>query len=89
MIYMVSYDLNTPGKDYSRLFEVLKSSEGWWHYLESTWILYTRKSVQSWTDKIRQAIDANDTFIIVDITGQEINGWLQKKAWEWIKTNGD
>lgn len=87
MKYLVSYDLNTPGKDYEKLYNVLKSAEGWWHYLESTWILRTSQSLSSWSDKIMNTIDENDSFIIVDITKSDRNGWLDKKAWEWLKNN--
>ncbi len=87
MKYLVSYDLKTPGKDYEKLYTVLKSAEGWWHHLESTWILSTNQSLSSWSDKIRNAIDENDSFIIIDITSAANNGWLPQKAWDWLKNN--
>jgi hypothetical protein len=88
MTLLVSYDLKIPGKDYEQLYSVLKSAPGWWHYLESTWILSTNESVQVWADRIRGAMDTNDNFIVVDITGRSRQGWLPKKAWEWLKNNG-
>jgi len=84
MILLVSYDLKVPGRDYAKLYETLKSAGGWWHYLESTWILSTTDSVVTWTDRIRTTMDENDIFIVVDITGRTSNGWLPKKAWEWL-----
>lgn len=84
MILLVSYDLKVPGKDYAKLYEVLKSASGWWHHLESTWILSTTESVDSWCEKIRAAIDENDSYIAVDITGKNRNGWLPKNAWQWL-----
>ena len=84
MLLLVSYDLKIPGRDYNKLYETLKSASAWWHYLESTWILYTNESVAIWGDRIRATIDTNDNFIVVDITGKAPNGWLPQKAWEWI-----
>lgn len=84
MLLLVSYDLKVPGRDYNKLYETLKSTTEWWHFLESTWILYTNDPVDIWCDRIRAAIDVNDSFIVVDITGKGHNGWLPKKAWEWI-----
>jgi hypothetical protein len=84
MILLVSYDLKVPGRDYTKLYETLKSASAWWHYLESTWLLSTTDNVVTWTDKIRAAMDENDIFLVVDITGKSNNGWLPKKAWEWI-----
>jgi len=87
MILLVSYDLKVPGRDYAKLFETLKSASGWWHYLESTWVLSTTDSVAAWTDRIRATMDENDLFIIIDITGKTRNGWLTKDAWEWLKNH--
>jgi hypothetical protein len=84
MILLVSYDLKAPGRDYESLYEVLKSASSWWHYLESTWLLYTSESVKNWADRIKGAIDENDNFIVVDITKRERQGWLEKEAWDWI-----
>ena len=84
MILLVSYDLKVPGRDYAKLYETLKAAPGWWHYLESTWLLSTTDSVTTWTERIRAVMDENDIFIIVDITGRTNNGWLPKKAWDWI-----
>ncbi len=85
MILLVSYDLKVPGRDYTKLYETLKSASSWWHYLESTWLLSTNDPIETWSDKIHAAIDANDIFFIVDITGKPYSGWLPPKAWEWIQ----
>lgn len=84
MILLVTYDLKVPGRDYSKLYEILKSATYWWHYLESTWILSTSESVTTWREKIKTALDDNDRLFIVDITNQSRDGWLDKKAWDWL-----
>ena len=49
MALLVTYDLRGDTKDYSGLHSELKRREGWWHYLESTWILESEKSpAQLW-----------------------------------------
>ncbi len=85
MIYLITYDLKSPGKDYNTLYDTIKSSSYWWHYLESTWIIQTNQPIEYWSDKIRNVIDQNDLFMIVDITKQPRQGWLKKSAWEWIR----
>lgn len=85
MIYLITYDLKKPGRDYNTLYDTIKTAPSWWHYLESTWIIYTKESVNVWSDKIRKVIDKNDLFLIVDITKQPRQGWLKQKAWEWIR----
>jgi hypothetical protein len=85
MIYLISYDLKKPGKDYTTLYEKLKSGLSWWHYLESTWLIHTNDTVEVWSDKIRSVIDENDIFIVIDVTKRPRQGWLPTKAWEWIR----
>jgi hypothetical protein len=87
VIFLVSYDLKKPGQDYTGVYEAIKSASGWWHYLESTWIIQTNRPLEFWADKIKSHMDANDRLIIVDITNSEYNGWLPAKAWEWIKAH--
>ena len=85
MIYLISYDLKAPNRNYDDLYAILKTAESWWHYLESTWLIYTSDGIEAWQMRIKSAIDNNDSFIIVDVTKQPRNGWLPKKAWEWIR----
>ncbi|MEE9170264.1 MAG: hypothetical protein V3U73_10885 [bacterium] len=85
MIFLVSYDLKKPGRDYSSLYALLKSAPQWWHFLESTWLLHTNESLDNWGEKIRNVMDQNDHFIIVDITRRARQGWLPEEAWKWIQ----
>lgn len=87
MIYLVTYDLKNPGKDYTSLHNTLKTASSWWHYLDSTWLIKTEQPVDYWSEKIRNVTDRNDNFLIVDITHQSRQGWLPKKAWHWIRMN--
>ncbi|MBR6588120.1 MAG: hypothetical protein IKK82_11960 [Kiritimatiellae bacterium] len=84
-LYLVSYDLKAPGRNYEGVFGVLKSALSWWHYLESTWIIRTSLTIDEWNDKLLAQIDRNDSLLIIDVTGKTRNGWLNKKAWEWIR----
>lgn len=85
MILLVTYDLKVPGRDYQKLYEVLKSAPEWWHFLESTWILFTRETATAWREKIKATLDDNDRLLIVDITQRSRDGWLPKQAWDWLR----
>lgn len=43
-LYIISYDLREPDRDYTGLYDALKGFSNWWHYLESTWIIKTTHS---------------------------------------------
>ena len=87
MIYIVSYDLKTPGRDYESLYEAIKGYSGWWHYLESTWIIKSDMSATDIANALHKKMDSNDYLLIVDITNKDKDGWLPKKAWDWIRDN--
>lgn len=81
-IYLLSYDLNAPGKDYGDLINSIKSFQGYYHLLKSAWLIYTLKSIQEVYDKLKPHIDTNDHLFVSQITQRQ--GWIPKAAWEWI-----
>ena len=34
MSYLISYDLNSPGKNYAQLYAAIQKLGSWWHCLE-------------------------------------------------------
>lgn len=89
-VYLISYDLKQPGQNYSQLYEELKKAASWWHYLESTWIISSSESLETWRVRIQSQVDQNDFFIIFELNPRmNRNGWLPQKAWEWLRTHLD
>jgi len=84
MVYVVSYDLSKPNRNYEDLYEELKKSGSWWHYLESTWLIYTNESASELYNRLSKHIDKDDRLLIIE-AGRERQGWLPEKAWEWIR----
>jgi hypothetical protein len=83
MVYVVSYDLRKPGKDYTGLTEQLRYSPRWWHYLASTWLIATEESASQLYNRLAAHLDKNDSILIIE-AGNHAQGWLPKDAWEWI-----
>ena len=83
-VYCVSYDLNTPGQKYDALYEELKSSSSWSHYLDSTWLIYTNESSIQLSDRLRAHLDDNDRLMVIRVTS-DYSGWLPEGAWEWMR----
>ena len=83
-IYAICYDLKTPGRDYGQLHEAIKAlGDGWWHYLDSTWLVRTSMSANQIWEHLRPTIDANDYLLVIGVT-REFSGWLPKGAWDWL-----
>ena len=87
MIYLITYDLNTEGKDYNALYDKIKSLGEWFHPLESVWFLKPSliPDVNNITEQLRTTMDNNDHIFVVEITKQSRQGWLPKTAWEWLR----
>lgn len=84
MAYLITYDLNRPGQNYDDLYQAIKAlGSVWWHYLDSTWLVNTKLSANQITQKLTKHIDKNDHLLVIKTT-KEYDGWLNKKAWEWI-----
>lgn len=82
-VYSVTYDLRQPGRSYQPLYDELKNSTRWWHYLQSTWLIYTDETATQLTDRLRAKMDNNDYVLVIRVCDDR-DGWLPKDAWEWI-----
>ena len=86
-LYFITYDLKTPGRNYSGLFDVIKKEGAWWHYLESAWMVVSQKDTDELNDLLRAQIDQTDRLLIFNIKSLKdipFRGWLAKDAWSWI-----
>ncbi len=84
--YSINYDLKAPGRDYSGLFEAIKQSPKWWHFLDSTWIVVTEENVGQVWERLAPHIDRNDYLLVIEVRATS-QGWLPKEAWDWIYAN--
>ncbi len=83
-VYMVGYDLNKPGQDYSELFKAIKAYGTWWHHLDSTWIIETEKTAVQVRDNLRQHIDDNDELLVATISAPAAWFGFDKKGSDWL-----
>ncbi len=85
---LVSYDLKTPGKDYQKLWDHLKSYSYYCKPLESFWLIKTSLSAEAGRDNIKLFMDLNDRLIVINVTGRE-TAWsnLAEANSQWIKNN--
>ncbi len=86
--YLISYDLNQPGQNYSNLIEAIESLSGtWWHHLDSTWIIKHEGPESVIRDKLRPHIDSGDELLVVELAGSGAWCGFKTKGSAWLKTN--
>lgn len=86
---LIGYDLNGPHADYTDLIEKIKSiANGWWHHLDSTWVIRTENTPTQVCDAFKPHLDSNDELLVIDVTGDAAawvgfprsgSDWLQDK----------
>lgn len=68
---LILYDLRTPGKDYSKLWEYLKSYGNFAKPLESFWLVRTNYSAEQVRNLIiGNYVDQNDRIFVIDVTAR-------------------
>ena len=86
--YMIGYDLNSPGQDYTSLIDAIKGLSGTrWHHLDSTWLVVTTKSAKKIRDQLEPHLDDNDELLVAALLGE--GAWIgfSDSASNWPKDN--
>jgi hypothetical protein len=79
---LIGYDLNSPGQDYAGLVDAIKNlGTGWWHHLDSTWLVNTSKTPAQVRDALAAHLDKGDEILVIDVT-------KASRAWRGFKPSG-
>jgi hypothetical protein len=86
--YLIGYDLNKVGQDYSTLESKIKSLGGWWHHLGSTWLVKSSSTAVAIRDALMKCMDGNDELLVIDVTSREA-AWFgfAESGSNWLKQN--
>lgn len=83
--YLVTYDLDKPGQDYSDVLKTIKDFGGWARVSESSYVVSCGLTVQQIYDKLKRFVDNTDQLYVIHIskpwTGfgpNDVNDWLGK-----------
>lgn len=87
-VHWVNYDLNKSGQDYTKLIEYLKSHQSWAKPLKSSFFVKTELTAEQLRDGIMAHIDANDSALVVTVTGQSWASFrIPKDVTDWLNKN--
>ncbi len=70
----VSYDLNDPGQNYAAVINAIKSIGIWAKVQKSLWYVKSTLSAEQAVQRIRPAMDQNDSLIVIDTT-RNVAAW--------------
>lgn len=69
--FFVSYDLNSPGQDYSKVIDAIKSLGSWAKIHKSFWYVKSTLTAEQAAKKVWAYMDSNDSLIVVDSTNND------------------
>jgi hypothetical protein len=83
-LLLATYDLSVATEEQrAAIYEALKSSDGWWHHIDSTWLLFTDKTPEQLVDRMTPHLTKSNRLLIIEVK-PNYQGWLPEKAWKWI-----
>lgn len=85
--YLIGYDLNKSGQDYTTLIEEIKKLGIWWHCLDSTFIVKSSSTALLIRDHLKKYIDSNDELLVVCLTGEVAWSGFSTECSNWLKNN--
>ncbi|MFD1795073.1 hypothetical protein FQV27_14645 [Paracoccus aurantiacus] len=82
-VYLVTYDLRKPGRNYQPVHQYLKQFN---HCkdLESVWLLDTNEPAPAIRDELKSRIDASDTVLVIRL--QKNGAWWNYGCSDWINS---
>ncbi len=84
MVYLITYDLRQPGRDYQSLYDAIKNvGTDYIHSLESVWFVKTSKSSKAVYEQLSSYIDKNDYLVIFEVNSNHY-GVAPKGLWDWL-----
>ena len=83
MNYLITYDLNKPGQDYTDLIEAIKKNRNI-HPMKSVWFIKSDKKVDDIFNALKPFLDENDRLIVTEMNANN-QGWLSNTDWEFLK----
>lgn len=86
--YIIGYDLNKTGQNYSELIDAIKelSNGTWWHHLDSTFIVKSYRSATFIKNTLSTHIDKNDELFVARLVEDE-SAWtgFNKRGTDWLE----
>ncbi len=84
--YLVTYDLNARGQNYTELIDKIKEGGKWARLSESSYAVGTEKTPQQLFDRLKTSLDSNDQLYIVTI-GKPFIGRGDRDVNNWLESN--
>ena len=84
-VYLITYDLSSPDKDYTSLFTEIEKLGDSKRILKSVWLVsVNNKNAFQISETLRNVMDRDDLLYVVKNHETDRQGWLYTSNWEWL-----
>lgn len=84
-IYLVTYDLSAPGRNYDALYEHLRSYGTYSHPVESVWLVKSSRTAAEVRDATKKHLDGNDKLLVVEAGSSAAWRNLRDATSDWLR----
>lgn len=85
-LFIVTYDLTAPGRNYSGLYDRIRNYTNYAHITESSWAIQTNSTAVQIRDYLAQALDSNDKLFVAPLGAQWAARNLPKEIVDWLNS---
>ncbi|TDT90782.1 hypothetical protein EDC59_102212 [Pseudodesulfovibrio indicus] len=85
-VYLVTYDLNSPGQNHAKVLEKIKSFGDWRRLSESSYAVLSTISAKSIYDGLEPLIDKNDRLLVIPMH-KPYWGYHDKGVIDWLSNH--
>ncbi|MBI2485043.1 hypothetical protein HYW18_02775 [Candidatus Uhrbacteria bacterium] len=87
MVYLVSYDLGQPNRDYKKLVEKIKSYGTWAKPLESLWLIKTDVAAVQVANDLKTVMDKDDGLVVIQVKSNWSTFNVSQEVTKWMNEN--
>ncbi|WP_342432617.1 hypothetical protein [Neobacillus sp. FSL H8-0543] len=86
-VYAVTYDLLTPGQDYTSLHERLKEYGNYSKRFDSFWLIDTNSTAAEIRDALKVHVDTNDRLLVIEVKSHWASWNIPQGMVDWLKND--
>lgn len=79
--------MRQPTSEYAELHEAIKGLGGWWHHLESAWLVKHAGPSSTIRDTLSKHLRSGDKLLVLKLEGGWASWGLPEKGNAWLKEN--
>lgn len=82
--FLITYNLKAPHLNQAPLIDAIKSYDGYWHGINSTWIVYADSTSAAIRDHLIQYIGNNDEILVLKLSGEGAWRGINPELSQWL-----